>query len=283
MGKKRRILIAILALAVLGGAAWMMLSPRVEPEPVYQGKPLSAWLENFSPIGTYFSTSNADAARTAIQNMGTNTISTMLRMLSTPNLPWKNRLFVLAQKQHIIKIHYVEPQMLYNRALFGFQALGDPRSAGAVPELVKIYDQNPAAQSLIAIILGQIGPDAKAAVPALLRGAASTNEYVCNNSLAALCQIHAEPNLVVPVFIKALENPYPLIRFWAVSGLGAFGTNARTAVPAIVKLMESKEPPPPTNSPSLIFSRPSVKATALEALRLIDPGAAAKVSTNPRT
>ncbi len=62
-------------------------------------------------------------------------------------------------------------------------------------------------------------------------------------------------------------------------GLGAFGTNARAAVPALVKLMESKEPPPPTNYPDF-FPGLSVKATALQALREIDPEAAAKVSTN---
>ena len=280
MGKKRRILFAILGLAILGGLAWMMLSlgPSV-PDPVYEGKPLSKWLEEFDFVGTAAS-GHRNAARTAIQNMGTNTIPALLHLLKTPNWPWKNRLMALARKQHVVKINYVEPPRLYSRALSGLQALG-PRAADAMPELVQIYDQNPPAQSSIAIVLGQIGPDAKAAVPSLLRGTDSTNFALRNNSLAALYQIHAEPDLVVPVFIKALEDPYPQIKDWAARGLGAFGTNARAAVPVLVKLLESKEPSAPTNYPYVMsFSRPSVKETAFEALRQIDPEAAAKVSTN---
>ncbi len=248
------------------------------PEPVYQGKPLSAWLEYFDP-GKNRSGKQSGEAETAIQRIGTNAIPTMLRMLRTPNLPWKNRLFAWAQKQHVIKIHYVQPEFGYDEAFFGFEVLG-PRASNAVPELVKIFDQNPAAQSSIAMIFGQIGPDAKAAVPLLLRGAASTDNGLRNNSLAALCNIQAEPNLVVPVFINALQDPDPQIRGWAISGLQRFRTNAKTAVPALVKLIESKEPPPPTSVTGFSTGGPGTKAAALHALRQIDPEAAAKVSTN---
>ncbi len=112
MGKKRRILFAILAVAILGGLAWIVFSPRVEPEPVYYGKPLSAWLEIYdSPNNS--TSQQFDAARMAIGGIGTNAIPTLLRMLRTPDLAWKNRLFALAQKNHFIKINYVEPQRLY--------------------------------------------------------------------------------------------------------------------------------------------------------------------------
>ncbi len=114
MGKKRRIVFAILGLAILGGLAWMVLSPRVEPEPVYQGKPLSAWLELFDYNRTV---QQFEATQTAIRNMGTNAIPTMLQLLRTPDLAWKNRLFALAQKQHFIKINHVEPRRLYDKGL----------------------------------------------------------------------------------------------------------------------------------------------------------------------
>ncbi len=127
--------------------------------------------------------------------------------------------------------------------------------------------------------LVRIGPDAKAAVPSLLRDATSTNDALRGFSLLRSARSMPNRNVVVPIFINALQNPYPQTQYEAVIGLGAFGTNARTAVPALVKLIESEEPPPPTNYPGFI-SRPSVKATALEALQQIDPEAAAKVSTN---
>lgn len=277
MGKKRRILFAVLALAVLGGMAWMILRP---VEPVYQGKPLSAWLENLDFGGANQSAQRSEAAKTAIQNMGTNAIPIMLQLLRTrPDSPWKIRLLALAQKQHIIKINqHVEPIRRYFEAVSGFKALG-PRAVGAVPKLMKIYDQNPEAQSCIAMILGSIGPDARAAVPVLLRGALSTNEELRCFSLYALGDIGAEPNLVVPVFINALQDPRPQIQYPAASGLVAFGTNARPAVPALVKLIGSKAPPAMTNNADFNLFQ-SVKTVALQILEEIDPEAAAKALIN---
>ena len=43
MRNKRRILVTVLLVVVLGGLAWEVLLPR---EPVYQGRPLRAWLHD---------------------------------------------------------------------------------------------------------------------------------------------------------------------------------------------------------------------------------------------
>src|SRR5271156_6286055 len=42
MGKERRILSALLLVAIFGGIAWLLTR---SPEPVYGGKPLIAWLQ----------------------------------------------------------------------------------------------------------------------------------------------------------------------------------------------------------------------------------------------
>src|SRR6266567_3404042 len=44
MTKRLRIALALVLAAVLGGVAWRALR---QPEPVYQGKPLSFWLKGF--------------------------------------------------------------------------------------------------------------------------------------------------------------------------------------------------------------------------------------------
>ncbi len=119
----------------------------------------------------------------------------------------------------------------------------------------------------------------KAAVPVLLRGEASTNDGLRCFSLNALGDIRAEPGLVVPVFIKDLQDPRPEIQDRAVSGLLVFGTNARPAVPALVKLIGSKPPPAMTNNPDLYSFLP-VKTVALQVLEEIDPEAAAKALIN---
>lgn len=273
MRKKRRILFAILAVPALCVLAWMLLRPSPS-EPIYQGKSLSAWLEFYDPLNTNrWSSPQMEqaewATEKAIQHMGTNAIPAMLQMLRTRDLPWKNRLFALAQKQHVIKIKYLEPWRKYGRAMFGFGALG-PRAVNAVPELIKIYDQNPATQAYIARAFAAIGPGAKTSIPSLLRGATNMDAGTRFNSLLALSQIQAEPNLVVPVFVNALQDPLSEIRYQAAWGLGAFGTNASAAVPALVKFIGSKDPSTTTYA----------KDVALQSLQDIDPEAAAKLSTN---
>jgi hypothetical protein len=49
MGKRGRILIAMMAVVVVGIMAWAFFAARsAPPEPVYRGKPLSYWLLGYS-------------------------------------------------------------------------------------------------------------------------------------------------------------------------------------------------------------------------------------------
>lgn len=277
MGKKRRILFAILAVAVLCVLAWMMLRPATpEPEPVYQGKPLSAWLEFYDPANPNKSNAQMGVAQAAIIQIGTNAIPALLQMLRTPDLPWKNRLFALAQKQHFIKIKYIEPFRTYEMAAMGLEVLG-PRATDAVPELMKIFDQNPSPQcrAAIARVVGLMGPEAKAAVPSLLRGATNADGVTRGNSLWALGRIHAEPELTIPVFINGLHDTDLGVQLSAASGLGTFGPAAKAAVPALVKYIETKQQPS-----NQAYIGPPPKYMAWRSLHDIDPEAASKLSTN---
>ncbi len=48
MAKTRRILPILLLLAILATISWLVLRPH-DPEPVYNGKPLTYWLDGFYP------------------------------------------------------------------------------------------------------------------------------------------------------------------------------------------------------------------------------------------
>ena len=285
MGKKGLIVSIALLTIVLGVMVWAVLRPR-EHEPVYKGKPLSYWL------GGYFQTSTNDAvdqkmANEAMKHVGTNAIPTLLRMLRKTDSALKLKLLSLSQKQHFFRVPYTHPTIYYSEARDGFRALG-PLASNAVPELVKIYDQNlsPMSQATIAGIFGTIGPAAKAAVPSLVRELVNTNGSVRNNAIVALGRIHADPDVVVPALIKALNDSDPNNQVQVAMVLRAYGTDAKAAVPALIEL--SKQPSAPIPMPG----RPGMprgarmpraigpSEGAAMALRQIDPETADRVLTN---
>src|SRR5579872_4898885 len=94
-----RIVLIVLFAAILGGFAWDVLRQR---EPVYQGKPLSVWLEGYERGG--WARQNADEA---VRQAGTNAIPTLLRMLQEKDSPMMLKLVALARRQHFIKIKYI--------------------------------------------------------------------------------------------------------------------------------------------------------------------------------
>ncbi len=264
MGKRRRILVAGLVLAALGGVAWALFFT-AEPEPVYQGKRLSAWLELYH---TQYGMPDQDKVRhadDAVRHIGTNAIPTLLRMLRLRDSASTLKLMALVQKQHFVKIHFVPASQRNEWAARGFYVLGNT-AREALPALLAIYEENLAPYSRMCALqaVGGIGPGAKAAVPFLLKVASDTNTpdlLVRRDAISALGQIHAEPELVVPALAKALNDPRIILRVYAVMALEAFGPDAKPAVPALLKLFENQNP--------------DQRLAIAQAVRKIDPEAAA--------
>jgi HEAT repeats len=246
MRKWSRILAALLVVAVLGGLAWLLLRPR-EPEPMYEGKPLTYWLQAFSP---YYDQPISGAAGPTTENandavrlLRTNAIPTLLRLLKTPDAPLTSWFFGLLRKQHFIPIHYTSPLGLPNEASEGFKVLGIECECSVLPELMQIYNRHPNMKSrqVIPDILADIGPRAKVAVPLLVSATSDADAYMRNNSVYALGRIGGEPSLIVPVLIRCLEDPANYTRAKAAEALAAFGTNAKPAVPALLKLLAREQ------------------------------------------
>lgn len=189
MGKRRLVWLFAPPAIILG---WVVYFSIPAPEPVYQGKRLSYWLEALGetgdPYGTTgsLSTPESELACNVITNIGPEAIPALLRMMRKQDTPLKVKLLALAQKQHWIKIEHTGSDELHFRARYAFGLLG-PRAAIAVPELIKIsvHTEDPKFDE----VFGDIGPEARAAVPALLRGLASTNAEVRNSCQWSLEQI----------------------------------------------------------------------------------------------
>jgi hypothetical protein len=177
LSPKHRVLFTFAIVMILGGLAWLVLHTKPEPaNPAYKGKRLSEWIAVYDPANTNRARQLMQETQDAIRQMGTNSIPYLLRMLEHSDSPLKVKWMRLLQKQSLVKVEYIPEMNRYERAAMALEVLG-PRAKDAVPELVRIFDQNPSANAKMSIgrVLGLMGPYAKAAVPSLLREAAGTN------------------------------------------------------------------------------------------------------------
>src|SRR5687768_4099672 len=106
-GTIKRASLTLLLMAILGGVMWVLFAS-VTREPVYEGKTLSEWLENqgidYERLGGYHE--GWPAAKKAIEQIGTNGIPTLLRMLTAKDPPAPLRkLRSWAEKWRMIKPH----------------------------------------------------------------------------------------------------------------------------------------------------------------------------------
>ncbi|MDB6067667.1 MAG: putative lyase [Pedosphaera sp.] len=197
--------------------------------------------------------------------MGTNAIPwLLLRLRAKDSSPLMDKLMALAQKQHFYQVKpRLPPRMRRAQGENGFWDLG-AEGKSAVPELVAMYEQKSLreCQESIANALGSIGPEAKAAVPVIVRGLGDMNEVDSNYAAKALGRIHAEPELAVPALVNCLNRHYFILRQSAARALTQFGAEAKPAVPTFVKLLSDPDQ--------------EVKQMAKDALAKIDPEALTK-------
>jgi len=254
MRKRVQIALAVFLVVVVAGIAWQVLRLR---EPVYQGKPLSVWLQSYSPDG------DSPEVDDAVHTMGTNALPALLGMLQAKDSKLKLALSALG-------FRYTPAETQHLRAQKGLSALGADAS-NAVPALIEIYQQNtsPTASRAAANALVEIGPAAEQAIPALMKSAASTNSDVRAFALYTLGRLALESKLVVPVLIKGLHDPDREVRFNAAFGLEALafmGGDAKPAIPALVETLKDSHPSARASAATAlghIHSEPGVVVPAL--------------------
>lgn len=271
--KPRRILLITLLIAAVGFVSWLIVCQ--PSEPIYQGKPLTFWCEQYAD--NFYPDSDNELkkqAELAIRTIGTNAVPTLLRMLKAKDSKFKLRLIELASKQHLINIKWKMAEFRHGEALQGLLALG-PQAKSALPTLLELYGDYEHHRyvnykdrtigyvySTIAQIFASIGPEAVDAVPLLVQETTDSRSDVRLNAVFALRQIHARPNLVVPTLTKSLRDSTDVVRSIAASSLAVFGSDAKSAVPELIK--------------ALADPSPAVREQAASALKEIDPEAAAK-------
>ena len=246
------------------------------PEPVYQGKALGVWLQTYDPASGPGRGSPAwKQTDDALRHIGTNAIPLLLRMLRARDSGLKLTLVAWAQKQPFIKIHFVPAATRNIEASRAFIVLGNTAKA-AVPDLIKACEDTRSVDAWSAIedAFAWIGPDARPALPLLLRGATNSNNRVRANALWALGEIHAEPDSCVPALLRGLNDSDAWVETSAAHALGMFGPDASAAIPALAQFSQL------SGTSTLPSSLMQVRFEALRALSKIAPGAGSGTNAN---
>jgi HEAT repeat protein len=195
---RRGLVFACLFVVIVSGVSWQLLD---QQEPVYQGKPLSCWLTDFDSA----SVQSSQKAVVAVRAIGTNSFPVLKKMLRTTDPSWKKSLLAFNARQSLIQIRITAASVTRYRAVEGYSALG----AAAKQEVAVLMDimeleANAEVRSDVAAALGGIGPEAKPAIPLLMKAAQDQNQGLRHSAIFALVNIQGwSPS---ERFLPALER-----------------------------------------------------------------------------
>ena len=154
---------------------------------------------------------------------------------------------------HPDKLAKIPPERLFRRLInqlsaleakdrqMAAQVLGQigPEAKAATAALSQaIGDENCEVRKSAAVALGKLGSEAKEAAPALIRALNDSDYYVREYAAAALGKIGPEAKAAVPDLIQSLKDEYSDVRGVAAWALGVIGQEAKAAVPDLIKVLK---------------------------------------------
>jgi hypothetical protein len=239
--KKWRLgLIAVLGLAAIGA---LLYASRTN-EPSFQGRALSDWLTDIEKAND---DREAEPAKDAVRQIGTNAIPYLLGMMRAEDSKLKETFNTLVRKAHTYRFLIAEAHNKQGRACTGFYALG-PQASSAIPELTVLLN-NPKIVRLAALALIYISPNGVEAATSGLRstnplvrreiagvlGTAGIVRFTTNATPARMAILRAQAEFAVPALIRLLNDSDELTRARAGTSLGLLGQKPEIVVPALIR------------------------------------------------
>ena len=202
MKKKRRSVVFILLATIVLGCVFYILHT---PEPNWQGKSLSQWISGLE----YINVNPTDEQRTALRAMGEPAVTQLVAILKRRDSTIKRKFVDYAKHHANIHNRFIAPRHV-------------------IPE--DIYHAH------AATALGEIGPAARGAIPALMVASTNSDNIVAARAKAALIKIRQEP--ITPL-LTLLANTGSTN--WDDAALIAkfLGTNGEVAVPLLVSALQT--------------------------------------------
>ena len=221
-----------IGMIVLGGIIFLGIScAKHEPQPIYNGRPLSDWVKDLN----YKRPEEVqNTAKQAIRQIGTNSLPFLANEMITLGKLW----------EQMGAANFWNSDELMDRTLGmrnAFKALG-PIAKPAVPELVHLLNSaTNGANTVAAYALTQIDP--QTAVIALTQ--ALTNEFIGARLSAAneLYEMRSNADIAVPNLIKCLNDNSPdkeassALRGFSADALGFIGSDPEKAIPALIEAL----------------------------------------------
>ena len=280
MRKGLKVAVAVLVVLLVAFAGWWLTRAH---EPEYQGRSLSAWLDEYNKAGTW----NVEPANAAIRAMGTNCLPFLLAHIKHKPSRLKAKVVGLVSKQRLLKLPFYGAERYGSASIVALNALG-PEASPLCPELLALTKDSGkwwfANLSLLAIGTNAIpyleaacenakpaGTDAVLMMAMMKR--APPPHFSWGQFKAPL---NGKPILILGYAVsaedvgeiaKTLQHPSPAVRRASAEALGlhtgsTYTEVLKSAVPLLVNACSD------TNE--------AVRASAGATLKLIDPEAAAK-------
>src|SRR5436190_9138389 len=136
-------------------------------EPVYRGKPLTAWAQQYGSNRWSAHHDLADEAELAIRQIGTKSIPLLLNLIRATDTPLKKKLRSIVPGQWHAPLHLKDESSATTRiGAHGIAALGT-NAAAAVPALIDLAKGHPDQDGryIAVFALRCIGPAAEPAIP----------------------------------------------------------------------------------------------------------------------
>ncbi|HSU54354.1 MAG TPA: HEAT repeat domain-containing protein, partial [Candidatus Dormibacteraeota bacterium] len=209
--KRRRVIVLCVIVTLLAVVAIFALPRR---EPAYQGKTLSQWMREAN-LGVWPRESPV-AADSAIGQIGTNGFPVVSELLRSHDSAIKSRFLALYYKQSLFRFPVTTQNDCHARALAACWALG-AEAKPLVPEVGNALTRmDPYLRPAFENWLQSLGPDADAAVPALLVVLQDRNDPTRQTAAQTLGKISNQHTpQVLPVLRACSDDTNAMVRFWA--------------------------------------------------------------------
>lgn len=126
-----------------------------------------------------------------------------------------------------------------------------------LPGVLIFYTDAAGRRMAAAQYIGELGPGAESAIPALVQAVKGKDEAVRGAAIWALGEIHSQPDTIIPLLMGYLDDDQ--LNDEAAKALGNYGGLAKASVPKILPMLHAPDK--------------DARVAAEEALQKIDPEA----------